>query len=51
MKGTSGILVGTVILKLNYLAFLHAEDIYTEISFDGGEDVGKNFESIPYITS
>ena len=43
MKFTFVIILDIVILKLTCFRLSRGEDIYTEVSFDGGEDVGKHF--------
>ena len=47
MKFSFAVILVMIIFKLTY--FSRGEDIYTEVSFDGGEDVGKHVESGSYI--
>ena len=49
MKFSFAVVLVMIIPKLTYFRLCRGEDIYTEVSFDGGEDVGKHVESRSYI--
>ena len=51
MKFAFAIVLVMMILKLINFRLSRGEDIYTEVSFDGGEDVGKHFKPNSYIIS